>query len=275
MKRYRTEGYEKERVKIEIESSITDSKLMGRSRTAYNWIPDNIKNHLDVGSSWNLLNYLSFYNKSNQYIFAMDIDQSKVIDGRKYFSNVFFICSDIQTTPFKTNSFDLVTIMDVLEHVGNDKKAIEEIWRILQPEDVLILSVPHSGAFDFLDPDNLLFIRLYKIMIRLNALCLDRYYLNPHKHYTLKELKILFEDKFKIVKIHRGGFIFNPISFLIFKFISLIFIYFNLRKIKWINIIRINLQKLLDKVKELEYRIDFKEEGYHCTIYAYKEGCLK
>lgn len=263
--------YEQERAKIEIESSITNTKLKGRCRTAYIWVPDTINNHLDVGCSWDLLKYLPMNQESDLRITAVDIDQSKLSEGSKYFSNVSFICSDIQLASFKNNSFDLITILDVLEHVDNEKKGIEEMWRILMPGGILILSVPHAGSFDFLDPDNLLFIKLYKILNKLGVINLDPYYLKQHRHYSLEDLKLLFENKFEIVKVHRGGFIFNPIAFLIAKSISLAFIYFNLRNIKWIDEIRNIFQKSLDKVKELEYRVDFKEKGYHCVIYAIKE----
>lgn len=265
------EGYEEERAKIEIESSITNTELRGRCRTVCNWMPKGINNLLDVGCSWDLFKYLTLNKESTQCIIAIDIDQSKVSEGSKYYSNTNFICSDIQIVPFKANAFDLITILDVLEHVDNDKKAIEELWRILKPGGILILSVPHAGSFDFLDPDNLVYIRLYKILNRLGIINLKSYYLKPHKHYSLEDIKLLFWDKFEIIKVHRGGLILNPSIFLVMKSISLFFIYFKLRNIKWIDKIRNTFLELLVKIKELEYRIDFKEKGYHCVIYAIKK----
>lgn len=270
MKKRQTEEYEQEIAEMETERSIANTELMGRFRTAYNWIPDNTTNYLDIGSSWDILRCLTYNNESNMCIIATDTNLSKVADGGKYYPEVNFICSDIQTAPFKDISFDLVTILDVLEHVDSEKKTIENIWRILRPGGVLILSVPHKGSFDFLDPDNLVFIKLYKILNRLRILNLNPYYLKTHKHYSIEDLKLLLGNKFEIVKVHRGGFILNPILFLTNKLIGLIFIYLNLIKVRWINNIRLTFNKLLDKVKELEYRIDFKERGYHCIIYAIK-----
>lgn len=46
------------------------------------------------------------------------------------------------TFPFKTNTFDIVTAIDVLEHVPNDEKAIKEIYRVLKPGGIGIFLVP-------------------------------------------------------------------------------------------------------------------------------------
>lgn len=44
-------------------------------------------------------------------------------------------------TLFKSNSFDAVTMLDVLEHT-DDKKALTEIYRILSPGGIVIITVP-------------------------------------------------------------------------------------------------------------------------------------
>ena len=44
--------------------------------------------------------------------------------------------------PLKQNSVDLVVIMDVLEHIKDDKKAIMEISRVLKSNGHLFLTVP-------------------------------------------------------------------------------------------------------------------------------------
>ena len=48
---------------------------------------------------------------------------------------------------FKDNSFDVIIISDVLEHIKNDSAALEESLRVLRPSGKLIVFVP---AFDFL-----------------------------------------------------------------------------------------------------------------------------
>lgn len=49
--------------------------------------------------------------------------------------------------PFDDNKFDVVLVLDVLEHIEGDRKAIAEIHRVLKPNGVIISFVP---AFMFL-----------------------------------------------------------------------------------------------------------------------------
>lgn len=46
-----------------------------------------------------------------------------------------------EKTPFKINSFDLITLLDVLEHTDDDR-ALEEIYRILKKNGLLLITVP-------------------------------------------------------------------------------------------------------------------------------------
>ena len=49
---------------------------------------------------------------------------------------------DLQNLPFPDSTYDLVFASHVLEHIPNDKKAIQEIRRILKPGGIAILPVP-------------------------------------------------------------------------------------------------------------------------------------
>jgi SAM-dependent methyltransferase len=58
---------------------------------------------------------------------------------------------DIEEIPYLDNSFDLVFASHVLEYVKNDKKAINEIKRVLRPGGLAFLPVPmlHEKTIDF------------------------------------------------------------------------------------------------------------------------------
>jgi 2-polyprenyl-3-methyl-5-hydroxy-6-metoxy-1,4-benzoquinol methylase len=55
--------------------------------------------------------------------------------------------ADLTALPFADDSFDVVTALDVVEHVERDEAALREIRRVLRPEGVLLMSVP---AYPFL-----------------------------------------------------------------------------------------------------------------------------
>ncbi len=84
-----------------------------------------------------------------------------------------------EKTPYKNNFFDIITILDVLEHT-NDDKSIKEIRRILKKGGLLIGTVP---AFDWL------WSKWDEI-------------LHHKRRYTAERLdKLLSNHKFNIIKI--------------------------------------------------------------------------
>ena len=57
--------------------------------------------------------------------------------------------------PIATNSIDSVLFLDVLEHLQNPDQALNEIFRVLKSNGVLILQVPflypiHDAAYDYI-----------------------------------------------------------------------------------------------------------------------------
>jgi SAM-dependent methyltransferase len=67
--------------------------------------------------------------------FSRQRGQSRLVQG------------DLTALPFASDSFDLVTALDVVEHVERDVDALREICRVLRPGGVLLVSVP---AYPFL-----------------------------------------------------------------------------------------------------------------------------
>jgi len=54
---------------------------------------------------------------------------------------------DLTCLPFPDGTFDLITALDVVEHIREDEGALREVNRVLRPGGVLLVSVP---AFHFL-----------------------------------------------------------------------------------------------------------------------------
>lgn len=52
------------------------------------------------------------------------------------------IKGDICNMPFKENSFDFILCNHVLEHINDDKKAMKELYRVLNKNGTAILQVP-------------------------------------------------------------------------------------------------------------------------------------
>ena len=85
----------------------------------------------------------------NSFGFDLSYEDLKVAKGRLNdfdISNKKEICQfgvgDINTLPFKDESYDSVICSEVLEHVDSPKDSIKELIRVLKPGGVLALSVP-------------------------------------------------------------------------------------------------------------------------------------
>jgi SAM-dependent methyltransferase len=52
--------------------------------------------------------------------------------------------ADICDLPFKDNTYDFILCNHVLEHIPDDTKAMQEIYRILKPEGTAILQIPQD-----------------------------------------------------------------------------------------------------------------------------------
>ena len=85
----------------------------------------------------------------NSFGFDLSYEDLKVAKDRLNdfdISNKKEICQfgvgDINTLPFKDESYDSVICSEVLEHVDSPKDSIKELIRVLKPGGVLALSVP-------------------------------------------------------------------------------------------------------------------------------------
>ncbi len=79
--------------------------------------------------------------------------------------------ADVRRLPFADASFDVVTAMDIVEHIDDDKAASCEIFRVLRPGGRLLVTVP---AFSSLWSEH------------------DEA-LHHHRRYTVPRLKDLFQ----------------------------------------------------------------------------------
>jgi len=64
------------------------------------------------------------------------------------------IKADICNLPFKDNLFDIIFCNHVLEHITDDTKAMQELYRILKPKGMAILQIPQDLSREKTFEDN-------------------------------------------------------------------------------------------------------------------------
>lgn len=84
--------------------------------------------------------------KSANFIVYLDISPNALMN-LKAVHNGSFVTADAECLPFREGVFDTVIYSEVLEHLRNDVKAIEESARILRKGGSLILTFSHQDFY--------------------------------------------------------------------------------------------------------------------------------
>jgi ubiquinone/menaquinone biosynthesis C-methylase UbiE len=110
-------------------------------------------------------------------------------------SSQSFIVADAQHLPLRDSCFDIVTCLEVIEHVVDPLRVIEEISRVLKDGGTLLISTPDAS---------LIWRMIWHIWTRTVA----REWLGAHKHnFRLTSLlKLLQEGRFSAERVVRANF---------------------------------------------------------------------
>lgn len=104
---------------------------------------------------------------------------------------------DICEPPFKDETFDIIVAMDVIEHIENDSKAIESLFKLLKKGGKLLITVP---ACPF----------LWSTYDEMGEF--------PHyRRYTYLSLYRLLSSRFTIKKLSYYNFFLFPLVFIMRK----------------------------------------------------------
>lgn len=146
--------------------------------------------------------------------YGCDLDKDVIGKAKADYKNVQFKYLDSTgVLPYKDNFFDVVTSLEVLEHVVEKEKFLMEILRVLKPGGTYILSVPHKGLTGWFDVGTVKhkFPRFHRMVVELvhgKDYYEDRYLgdmfgdmgrgLTEHKHFECCEIEKLLSDRFDV-----------------------------------------------------------------------------
>lgn len=84
---------------------------------------------------------------------TIDLDRTKLEKAKPYVSKSKFIYGDItKPFPFNANSIDTVIVLEVLEHIKDDRAVIKEIYRVLKKGGKIIVTVPNKSWWHIINP---------------------------------------------------------------------------------------------------------------------------
>lgn len=100
---------------------------------------------LDVGCGEGFsLCKLSEY-KIGEKLEGIDYSKEAISTGKKLFPGLLLKQGNVYNLPYKDNAFDLILCTEILEHLENPKKALQEILRV--SKKYILVSVPNEPFF--------------------------------------------------------------------------------------------------------------------------------
>jgi len=192
---------------------------------AWEYVPEGATAHLDFGChDGAFLNTLK--DKKIGRLVGMDISEEAVKKGKERFPKLEIIkIGEASNLPFEDGTFNLVTVLDVLEHVYKQAELLVELNRVLSDGGRLIITVPGQHLFSFLDMGNFKFRfprlhRWHYCLWHSREEYEYRYESNPdgligdisarkrwHEHFSREKLRrLLAEAGFSIIDFDGTGF---------------------------------------------------------------------
>lgn len=154
-------------------------------------------NFLDIGTNMGLF----LRNARNRAWSLFGIEPSPTLSEiarEKFGLNIY--TGFLHENKFKDQFFDVVTMIDVFEHITNPKEILKDVHRIIKPDGLFFIKVPHANF-------NLLKYSLYKkFLCRFSFpqdIFRDIFDSREHVvHYTKETIaKMLFKSGFRVNRV--------------------------------------------------------------------------
>ena len=128
-------GYEKQR------NNVLSPSTLSLERHRLLWLY--LKNETDFFTSKELKKVLHF---APEQAFYKRFRNQKNLDytTTDLFSPLADVKADICNLPFDDNQYDVILCNHVLEHIPDDTKAMQELYRVLKPGGMAILQIPQD-----------------------------------------------------------------------------------------------------------------------------------
>src|SRR5207302_10324036 len=97
------------------------------------------KRILDIGCGLGM--YVSQFRHFSDDVHGVDVDPDKVAQGSQYLPNLRV--APAEDLPFSDDSFDVILLNEVIEHVDDDRLTILEAFRVLAPGGHIVIYAPN------------------------------------------------------------------------------------------------------------------------------------
>ncbi len=103
------------------------------------YVPLDGRRILDVGCG--LGAYVTKFRQFSEDVYGVDVDEEKIHKAAKSLPKV--LPAEAEALPFQDDSFDVILLHEVIEHVRSDRQTIEEAVRCLRPGGECVIFAPN------------------------------------------------------------------------------------------------------------------------------------
>jgi len=185
----------------------------------------------------------------NNNVISFEISKERLRRQSESAQNIKRLCGSALDLPFNKNSFDVIILQDVIEHLAKKDKVSEEIYHLLKKNGVVYLSTPNKTSVINFISDPHWGVPIISILSREK---IKKYFLHYFRKseierkdiaelISLKDLQKLFGEKFesKLFTKHSVKELFNGNK-------GIVWSNFHLRLVKMISLLKLN--KILIKI---------------------------
>jgi len=101
-------------------------------------------------------------NDTDRIVYS-DISLSALKILKSFLGKGFYVVADAEALPFKREIFSHIVCSEVLEHLADDRKTLQEFSRVASSSAVLILTFPHRKAYYSNDDYFVSHVRRYEL----------------------------------------------------------------------------------------------------------------
>lgn len=127
--------------------------------------------------------------------------------------NVTFVNADATNLPFKAKAFDRIIATEVLEHIPDEQGVLKELYRVLKPGGIIVITVPHKQYPMAWDPLNYFLERVFHTHVPSHIWWLAGIWADHVRLYGERELvNAVAGAGFRVKKIWRATHYCIPFS---------------------------------------------------------------